>query len=44
MAYLKLDRDRFEAYVAVTHDMTVDEARAAVEHFVCSQSELVAAP
>ncbi len=34
MPFLKLDRDRFEAHLAVTHQMTLDEARQEFEDFL----------
>ena len=34
MPFLKLDRDRFEAHLAQTHDITLNEARDAVEGFL----------
>lgn len=34
MPFLKLDRGRFEAHLAETHDMTVHEAREAVDGFL----------
>ncbi len=34
MPFLKLDRARFEAHLAETHDMTLNEAREAVEGFL----------
>ncbi|QEW20559.1 hypothetical protein LA6_002758 [Marinibacterium anthonyi] len=34
MPFLKLDRNRFEAHLAETHDMTLNEAREAVNGFL----------
>jgi len=34
MPFLKLDRDRFEAHLADTHQMTLDEARQEFEDFL----------
>ncbi|MBB94016.1 MAG: hypothetical protein CML68_05335 [Rhodobacteraceae bacterium] len=34
MPFLKLDRSRFEAHLAETHDMTLNEAREAVDGFL----------
>jgi hypothetical protein len=34
MPFLKQDRNRFESHLAATHDMTLDEARDAVEGFL----------
>lgn len=34
MPFLKLDRDRFEAYLAETHQMTMAEAHAEFEDFL----------
>ena len=34
MAYLKQDRERFEAHVAATHDLTLGEAREQFEQFL----------
>lgn len=34
MPFLKLDRCRFEAHLAETHDMTLNEARDAVDGFL----------
>ena len=34
MPFLKLDRSRFEAHLAETHDMTLNEARDAVDGFL----------
>lgn len=34
MPFLKQDRGRFEAYLADTHDLTMDEAREELEDFL----------
>ena len=34
MPFLKQDRGRFEAYLAQTHDLTIDEAREELEDFL----------
>lgn len=40
MPFLKGDQDRFESYLAATHDMTLDEARQALDAFL-ADSRLV---
>ncbi|WP_299686765.1 hypothetical protein [uncultured Tateyamaria sp.] len=34
MPFLKADQDRFESYLAATHDMSLKEARAAFDAFL----------
>ncbi len=34
MPFLKGDQERFEGYLAATHDMTLQEAREALEAFL----------
>lgn len=34
MPFLKGDQDRFESYLAATHDMTLDEARQALDAYL----------
>ncbi|TNF63694.1 MAG: hypothetical protein EP307_04645 [Rhodobacteraceae bacterium] len=38
MPFLKQDRDRFEAYLAQTHDLTLEEAREEFEDFLYVES------
>lgn len=38
MPFLKLDRDRFEAYLADTHNLTLREAREELEDFLYIES------
>jgi len=39
MPFLKQDRDRFEAYLAHTHDLTVSEAREEFQAFLTRETE-----
>ncbi len=34
MPFLKGDQDRFESYLAATHDMTLEEAQSALDAFL----------
>ncbi len=38
MPFLKLDRGRFEAYVAETHQLTIEEAKQEFEDFLYAES------
>ena len=38
MPFLKGDQDRFESYLAATHDLTLDEARAAFDAFLARKA------
>jgi hypothetical protein len=38
MPFLKGDQDRFESYLAATHDMTLEEARTAFDAFLARKS------
>lgn len=40
MPFLKQDRGRFEAYLAQTHDLTLNEARAELEDFLLVEALL----
>ena len=37
MPFLKADQDRFESYLAATHDMSLKEARAAFDAYLDRQ-------
>ena len=39
MPFLKADQDRFESYLAATHDMSVKEAQDAFDAFLAEHSE-----
>jgi len=38
MPFLKGDQDRFESYLAATHDMTLEEARTAFDAFLVTKT------
>ena len=38
MPFLKGDQDRFESYLAATHDMSLKEARDAFDSFLARQA------
>ncbi len=39
MPFLKGDQDRFESYLAATHDMTLDEARTAFDAILAAKAQ-----
>ncbi|MEM6758736.1 MAG: hypothetical protein AAF601_04595 [Pseudomonadota bacterium] len=39
MPFLKGDQDRFESYLAATHDMSLSEARDAFDAFLSRRTE-----
>jgi hypothetical protein len=40
MPFLKQDQNRFENYLAATHDLTLEEARAAFDEFLSTLADL----
>lgn len=41
MPFLKADQDRFESYLAATHDMSLKEAQAAFDAFLSRHAAAV---
>lgn len=39
MPFLKADQDRFESYLAATHDMTLKEAQEAFDDFLSQRAQ-----
>lgn len=40
MPFLKADQDRFESYLAATHDMSLKEAQDAFDAFLCRHAKV----
>ncbi|WP_299141015.1 hypothetical protein [uncultured Tateyamaria sp.] len=41
MPFLKADQDRFESYLAATHEMTLKEAQEAFDAYLSSMSKVL---